>query len=272
MLENIRIVLVNTSHPGNIGATARAMKNMGLSSLCLVNPKDHPSYEAYSRAVGADDVLANARVVSTLPEAIDGCVWVAGTSARERTIQWPVQDPRECSRQCIEEAKDGEVAIVFGRERTGLTNEELERCNVLVHIPTDPDYSSLNVASAVQVVSYELRMAMIGMAGLDMIDTGKIDAGKTGSGSDKSGVTETDRPASADQLESMYQHFFQAMGDIGFLGTSNPEIIMRRLKGLFGRARVTQREMNILRGILSAAQGGKSARKSTRKSIGKEEK
>ena len=260
MLENIRIVLVNTSHPGNIGAAARAMKNMGLASLYLVEPKDHPSYEAYSRAAGADDVLGNARVVSTLPEAIDGCAWVAGTSARERTIQWPVQNLRECSRQCIEEANEGEVAIVFGRERTGLTNEELERCNVLVHIQTDPDYSSLNVAAAVQVVSYELRMAMLGETGSDKIVADKIDTG-----SDKSKVTEIDRPASADQLESMYQHFFQAMGDIGFLGSSNPEIIMRRLKGLFGRARVTQREMNILRGILSAAQGRKSARKSTRK-------
>ena len=251
MLENIRIVLVNTSHPGNIGAAARAMKNMGLSSLWLVDPKDHPSYEAYSRAVGADDVLGNARVVSTLSEAINGCAWVVATSARQRTVQWPVQDSRDCAAQCFEEAMHGDVAIVFGRERSGLTNEELECCNVLVHIPTNPEYSSLNVAAAVQLISYELRMAMIGKAGVD----------KAGADNDESGVAEIDRPASADQLESMYQHFFQVMDDIGFLGTSNPEIIMRRLKSLFNRARVTQREMNILRGILSAAQGRKSARK-----------
>jgi tRNA (cytidine32/uridine32-2'-O)-methyltransferase len=255
MLENIRIVLVNTSHPGNIGAAARAMKNMGLSSLCLVDPRDHPSYEAYSRAAGADDVLGNARVVSTLSEAIKGCAWVAGTSARERTIQWPMQNPRDCAVQCIKEVANGDVAIVFGRERTGLTNEELERCNVLVHIPTNPEYSSLNVAAAVQVVAYELRTAMIGDADLD---------------NGKNEISEIDKLASADQLESMYQHFFQAMDDIGFLGTSNPEIIMRRLKGLFNRARVTQREMNILRGVLSAAQGRKSARKSARKLPGKE--
>lgn len=251
MLENIRIVLVNTSHPGNIGAAARAMKNMGLSSLWLVEPRDYPAYEATRRAAGADDVLENARVVSTLSEAINGCAWVAGASARERSVQWPVQDPRDCAAQCIEEAMHGDVAIVFGRERSGLTNEELERCNVLVHIPTNPEYSSLNVAAAVQVVSYELWLAMIGEVGED----------KTGADNEESGIAEIDRPASADQLESMYQHFFQAMGDIGFLGTGNPEIIMRRLKSLFNRARVTQREMNILRGILSAAQGRKSARK-----------
>jgi tRNA (cytidine32/uridine32-2'-O)-methyltransferase len=250
MLDKVRLVLVNTSHPGNIGAAARAMKNMGLSQLMLVAPGEHPTFEAYSRAAGADDVLGNAKVVATLSEAVSGCAWVAGTSARDRSIQWPVLNPRDCAAQSVKEVVQGDIAIVFGRERTGLTNEELERCNVLVHIPTNPDYSSLNVASAVQVIAYELRMAMT-----ENVDTGI----------DKARKYEIDELASADQLESMYQHFHQAMDDIGFLGTSNPEIIMRRLKGLFGRARVTQREMNILRGVMSAAQGRKSARKSSSK-------
>lgn len=245
MLDKVRIVLVNISHPGNIGAAARAMKNMGLKKLVLVDPGQHPTYEAYSRAAGADDVLASARVVSTLPEAIEGSVWVAGTSARNRSIQWPVYNARECAGKCAQEVEQGDVSIVFGRERTGLTNQELERCNALVHIPTNPEYSSLNVAAAVQVLAYELRMALV----------------KNEVPGDQRKIDQMDRPASANQLESMYQHFYQAMDDIGFLGTSNPDIIMRRLKGLFSRTGVTQREMNILRGILSAAQGRKSARK-----------
>lgn len=244
MLENIRIVLVNTSHPGNIGAAARAMKNMGLSKLMLVEPKDFPSYEAYSRASGADDVLGDATVVATLSEALAGCSWVMGTSARERTVEWPVMNPRECAGKSISEALEGEIAIVFGRERTGLTNEELELCHALVNIPTNPEYSSLNVASAVQVLCYELRVAS-----LEDIVAQPVEK------------SDSDSPATADQIEGMYDHLLQMLGDIGFLGTSNPEIIMRRLKGLFSRTRVTKREVNILRGIFSASQGRKSARK-----------
>lgn len=247
MLENIRIVLVNTSHPGNIGAAARAMKNMGLGKLVLVEPKDHPSYEAYSRAAGADDVLGDAGVVSTLSEALKGCTWVIGTSARERAVQWPVMDPRECANKSVEESRSGEVAIVFGRERTGLTNEELELCHALVCIPTNPEYSSLNVAAAVQVLCYELRVASLD-GGLHL-------------SSEKIDKESDDAPASADQVEGMHNHLQQMLEDVGFFGTSNPEIIMRRLKGLFGRAHITRREVNILRGIFSASQGRKSARK-----------
>ncbi len=253
MLENIRIVLVNTSHPGNIGAAARAMKNMGLSKLVLVDPKDHPTYEAYSRAAGADDVLGDAQVVKTLAEAVSGCTWVMGTSARERTVQWPMMEPRECAAESMKQAEQGEAAIVFGRERTGLTNEELEQCHALVNIPTNPDYSSLNVAAAVQVLAYELRLAAL--ASSNLLVSPEV-------GSDE--VTSKhidDLPATADQVDGMYQHLFQMLEDVKFFGTSNPEIVMRRLKGLFNRAHITKREVNILRGIYSAAQGRKSARK-----------
>lgn len=244
MLENIRIVLVNTSHPGNIGAAARAMKNMGLSKLVLVDPKDHPTYEAYSRASGADDVLGDAVVVSTLSEALKGCAWVMGTSARERTVEWPMMDPRECAGRSVEESESGEVAIVFGRERTGLTNEELELCHALVCIPSNPEYSSLNVAAAVQVLCYELRVASVQEVVAQPVEK-----------------SESDSPATADQVEGMYDHLSQMLEDVGFFGTNNPEIVMRRLKGLFSRTRVTRREVNILRGIFSASQGRKSARK-----------
>ncbi|MGB5278326.1 MAG: RNA methyltransferase [Gammaproteobacteria bacterium] len=242
MFENTRIVLVNTSHPGNIGAAARAMKNMGLSRLYLVDPKEHPSYQAYSRAAGADDVLANAVVTRTLTQALKGCVWVAGTSARERAVQWPVYDPRRCADLCLEQSTLGDVAIVFGRERIGLTNEELELCNGLIHIPTNPEYNSLNVAAAVQVLCYEIRMAMLMHA----------------NGPEKKvKAHREDLPATTDQLEGMYQHLYRMMGDIGFFGKSNPDVIMRRLKCLFNRAHTTRREVAILRGIFSAAQAKK---------------
>ncbi|MGD2054770.1 MAG: tRNA (cytosine(32)/uridine(32)-2'-O)-methyltransferase TrmJ [Gammaproteobacteria bacterium] len=243
MLENIRIILVNTSHPGNIGAAARAMKNMGLSRLYLVAPKEHPTFEAYSRAAGADDVLGDAVVTDSLADALNGCVWVAGTSARERAVQWPVYDPRECAGQCIEKSQQGDIAIVFGRERSGLTNEEVEMCNGLVHIPTNPEYNSLNVAAAVQVLSYEIRMALLSASSATSL---------------KPKTQKEDIPATTDQLEGMYQHMYQMMEDIQFFGTTNPEVIMRRLKSLFNRAQISRREVAILRGIFSAAQQKKS--------------
>ncbi len=244
MLENIRIVLVNTSHPGNIGAAARAMKNMGLSRLYLVDPKQHPTFESYSRAAGADDVLGNAVITASLTDALSGCVWVAGTSARERAVQWPLYDPRECAGLCLDQAVQGDIAIVFGRERTGLTNEELEMCNGLVHIPTNPEYNSLNVSAAVQVLCYEMRMALLSNTGVAV---------------EKTRTQKEDRPATTDQLEGMYQHMYQMMEDINFFGKTNPEVIMRRLKSLYNRAQTTKREVAILRGIFSAAQGKKSA-------------
>lgn len=245
MLENIRVVLVNTSHPGNIGAAARAMKNMGLSRLYLVEPREHPTFESYSRAAGADDVLGKAVITDTLSDALKGCVWVAGTSARERMVQWPMFEPRECASLCHENSIQGDVAIVFGRERTGLTNEELEMCNGLVHIPTNPEYSSLNVAAAVQVLCYEVRLTFLSSPDIAAV---------------KSKTQKEDMPATTDQLEGMYQHMYQMMEDIQFFGRSNPEVIMRRLKSLFNRAHTTKREVAILRGIFSAAQGKKATR------------
>jgi tRNA (cytidine32/uridine32-2'-O)-methyltransferase len=244
LLKKIRIVLVNTSHPGNIGAAARAMKNMGLSSLYLVEPKEHPTLEAYRRSVGAIDVLDNAVVVDDLHQAISGCVWVAGTSARLRTIEWPIFEPRQCVQQCVEYLDQGEVAIVFGRENSGLTNDEMEKCNALLHIPTNPEYSSLNLAAAVQVVCYEFRLALINEK----------------SAKSKSNKHREDALANSDQLDGLYKHLHEALDSLGFFGTNNPNVVMRRLKGLFNRADTTQREVGIVRGICSAIQGKKGPR------------
>lgn len=244
LLNNIRIVLVNTSHPGNIGAAARAMKNMGLSRLTLVDPEDYPSLEAISRSVGAVDLLDNATVVKDLAQAISGCVWVAGTSARLRTIEWPILNPRECVQQSLDKIEQGDIAIVFGRENSGLTNEEMEMCNALLHIPTNPDFSSLNLAAAVQVVCYEYRLALMG----DKIKKHKGNKHRY------------DTLANSSQLGGMYAHLHDALDYLGFFGTNNPDIVMRRLKGLFNRAGTTQRELSIVRGICSAIQDKKRPR------------
>jgi len=244
LLKNIRIVLVNTSHPGNIGAAARAMKNMGLSRLTLVKPKDYPSLEAISRSVGAVDLLDNAIVVDDLKEAVSDCVWVAGTSARLRTIEWPIFEPRECVQKSLEVIEQGDIAIVFGRENSGLTNDEMERCNALLHIPTNPDFSSLNIAAAVQVVCYEYRLALR----------------QSRVTKHKGNKARYDTLANVDQLDGMYGHLHDALDYLGFFGTNNPDIVMRRLKGLFNRAGTTQRELSIVRGICSAIQDKKIKR------------
>jgi len=244
LLKNIRIVLVNTSHPGNIGAAARAMKNMGLSRMYLVEPKDFPSLEAIRRSAGAIDVLDDAVVVDNLNAALSGCVWVAGTSARLRTIEWPILSPGECVANAQQHIEQGDIAIVFGRENSGLTNEEMERCNALLHIPTNPDYSSLNLAAAVQVVSYEFRQAL-----------SKMPAVKA-----KGNKHYQDALANADQLEGMYQHLYDALESLDFFGSNNPEVMMRRLKGMFIRANTTQREVSIFRGICAAIEGKKPRR------------
>ncbi len=244
LLKNIRIVLVNTSHPGNIGAAARAMKNMGLSRLYLVEPKDFPSLEAISRSVGALDLLDNAVVVDNLSQAVSDCVWVAGTSARLRTIEWPILEPRECVQTSLELIEQGDIAIVFGRENSGLTNDEMSKCNALLHIPTDPNYSSLNLAAAVQVVSYEYRQALL---------SNKIFK-------KKGNKHRFDTLANAEQMDGMYDHLLEALDSLGFFGANNSDVVMRRLKGLFNRAKVTQRELSIVRGICSAIQGKKLKR------------
>ncbi|WP_375737509.1 tRNA (cytosine(32)/uridine(32)-2'-O)-methyltransferase TrmJ [Pseudomonas boanensis] len=244
MLHNIRVVLVNTSHPGNIGGAARAMKNMGLSRLVLVDPEDFPSVEALARASGADDLLANAQVVNTLEEALVGCSLVLGTSARDRRIPWPLLDPRECGRATVEQVQQGgEVALVFGREYAGLTNEELQRCQFHVHIPSDPDFSSLNLAAAVQVLTYEVRMAWLAAEGKPS-KTEKLETT----------AMLNAVPVTMDELELFYGHLQSTLVEIGFLDPEKPRHLMSRLRRLYGRSGISKLEMNILRGILTETQ------------------
>lgn len=241
MLQNIRIVLVETSHPGNIGAVARAMKNMCLSDLALVSPREFPSAEATSRASGADDLLASARVVDSLDEAIADCHRVVGASARLRSVSLPQFPPRECAAEVLKAAGQGQrVAILFGRENSGLTNEELGRCHQLMHIPSNSAYSSLNIAMAVQVICYELLL-----------------------GSDQAATAEPEarEPVSAREMQGLFEHLEQAMVDIGFSDPRQSEKLMLRLRRLFFRAEPDGDDLRILRGILSAAQGRKSMRR-----------
>ena len=233
MLHNIRIVLVETTHPGNIGATARAMKNMGLTRLFLVKPHHYPSADATARAAGADDVLAGAVLCESLDEALVGCGVIFGASARARKIAWPQLDPRQAAGRALAAAAAGEAAFVFGREHAGLSNEELDRCNFLVTIPTNPEFASLNVAAAVQVVSYELRMASQASSPLSALN---------------------EPLASAEAREQFYRHLEQVLTDLEFLDPNNPKHLMRRLRRLFNRVELDCNEVNILRGILTAVE------------------
>lgn len=236
-LENVRIVMVHTTHPGNIGAAARAMKNMGLSRLYLVAPKHYPSGEAAFRAASALDVLDNAVVVETFEEAIAGCTLVVGSSARERRIPWPLLDSRRACEQVYQEARRGMVALVFGREDRGLTNEELQQCQLHVNIPANDAYSSLNVSMAIQVLAYEIRMAHLAGA----LTTDPMDG--------------WDMPlAPADDIERMFAHMEEALGEMGFLKASAPKQAMARLRRMFQRTRLDQMEVNILRGMFTSAQ------------------
>lgn len=244
MLDRIRVVLVNTSHPGNIGGTARAMKNMGLSKLVLVQPEEFPSGEANARASGATDILEAALVVDTLEQALAGCSLVLGTSARDRRIPWPLLDPRECARKSLEHVElGGEVALVFGREYAGLTNEELQRCQYHVHIPSNPEFSSLNLATAVQVLAYEVRMDWLAREGRPT----KVEKLETTAMLDAVPVT-------ADELELYYRHLEETLVAIDFLDPEKPRHLMARLRRLYGRAGISKLEMNILRGILTETQ------------------
>lgn len=243
MLQNIRVVLVETSHPGNIGAVARAMKNMCLSRLALVRPKVFPSAEATSRASGADDVLHAALVVDELGDALADCTLVVGASARLRSVEWPQFAPKECARHAISVAQNAPVALVFGRESSGLTNDELAQCRYLVQIPSNPDYSSLNIAMAVQVVAYEIYTAVANPAAASTIPDASL------------------RRATARQMQGFFEHLRQTIGDIGFTDPRHADKLMRRLRRLFLKAEPDVKDVNILRGILSAAQGRKSMRR-----------
>ncbi|MBL1378659.1 tRNA (cytosine(32)/uridine(32)-2'-O)-methyltransferase TrmJ [Zobellella iuensis] len=233
MLEQVRIVLVNTSHTGNIGSAARAMKTMGLGELWLVDPVSSPDGQAVALAAGASDILARARIVPTLAEAVADCGLVIGTSARSRTWSWPMLDAREAGIKAMAEAPRHKVALVFGRERTGLSNDELQQCHFHVAIPANPEYSSLNLAMAVQTLSYEVRMAWLAQAPV--------------------AEAEQEYPLS-DDLERFYQHLQQTLLDTGFIIKPHPGQVMTKLRRLFNRARPESHELNILRGILTSVQ------------------
>lgn len=236
--ELIDIVLVNPSHPGNIGGVARAMKNMGLRRLCLVAPRRFPHPQADERATHARDLLASARVVDDLDAALADARFVVGTSARGRRIPWPVQDPRRCAARIAAASTAGQrVAVLFGREDRGLSNGELNRCNLHLHIPADAAYSSLNLAMAVQVVCYELRMLAVGAA-LPAAETAEWDAPFS---------TQAD-------MERFYVHLEETLAAIGFLDPAAPRQLMPRLRRLYGRVRLDEMELNMLRGVLTATQ------------------
>jgi len=230
LFDRIRIVLIATSHPGNIGAAARAMKTMGFERLVLVEPKSYPNADATARASGADDVLANAVVCDSLEQALTGCHYVFGLSARERTIPWPQMSPCECAQYSADHS-EAEIALVFGREHSGLTNGELEACHYHVQIDANPNYPSLNLAAAVQIMCYELRLA-----GAEGVVKGDV------------------LPAPVEELERFFEHLEQVMIDVEFLNPEQPGHIARRLRRLFLKAQPEKQDINILRGVLSAVQ------------------
>lgn len=246
MLEKIRVVLVNTSHPGNIGGAARAMKNMGINQLVLVQPRGFPGPEADARASGATDVLQSALVVDSLQQALDGCSLVLGTSARDRRLPWPLLDPREAAQQCLRQHQlepDADIALVFGREHAGLTNDELQQCQFHVHIPSCEDFSSLNLAASVQVLTYELRMLWLASSHQPTKMQAQESTAMLGS-----------QPATHEALELFYQHLQRTLIDIDFLDPAKPRHLMARLRRIFGRVQLTRAEVNILRGILTETQ------------------
>lgn len=238
MPEKVKIVLVNTTHPGNIGAAARAMKTMGLDQLALVAPRHFPSAECTARAAGADDILARAAVFPSVEEAVADCGLVFGTSARTRSIAWPEVTPETAATQIAGSAGAG-AAVLFGRESSGLSNEELEICHAMIRIPTNAEFASLNIASAVQIICYEISKQYL--------------ARETGGGEG------TESPATTREMEHLYEHFEQTLIDIGYLDPEKPRRLMRRIRRLFNRARLDSNEYNILRGILTAISkdGGK---------------
>jgi tRNA (cytidine32/uridine32-2'-O)-methyltransferase len=229
----VRIVLVDTSHPGNIGATARAMKTMGLSDLALVRPRYFPSDEATARAAGADDILEAAHVCDALGEAIADCGWVVGASARLRTVALPIVDPRECAAEIWQRLQRNRVAIVMGPEQSGLTNDDLARCQQLVHIPAAPGYGSLNLAMAVQVLCYELRMSA---PGREALEGPKGDAAL----------------ATAVELEGLHEHLERLLTQSGFLHPEHQKQVKLKLRRIFHKATLDQNELNILRGMLTS--------------------
>jgi TrmH family RNA methyltransferase len=234
-MSRIHFVLVRPTHTGNIGAYARAMKTMGLESLRLVRPCPALDAQAQAMAAGADDVLERAVMFDSLDEAIRDCGYVLGTSARGRRIGWPVLAPRDGAASLLEQATSQPVAMLLGQERTGLTNDELDRCHALVTIPANPDYSSLNIASALQIMAYEIYTAAIGGAAAPV-------------------SMHAHTPVTHEEMHQFYRHLQQVMTETGFLDPAKPRLLMRRLVRLFNRARPDSNEINILRGILTSVQ------------------
>jgi tRNA (cytidine32/uridine32-2'-O)-methyltransferase len=231
MLEKIRIVLLETSHSGNIGAAARAMKTMGFAELVLVSPKDFPSEQATALATKAEDILENAMVVGSIEEAIADCQLIFGTSGRNRLLNWSILSPREAV-PVVQKALNtqSKIAILFGTERTGMTNTQLQKCHYHISIPSDPECCSLNLAQAVQVICYELRSSLLAVEA----------------------VSDQEPLASSEETEAFYQHLEQTLVDIKFLDPANPRHLMARLRRLFQRAQLQCQEVNILRGICTA--------------------
>ncbi len=230
-LARVRIVLVDTSHPGNVGGAARAMKAMGLRELCLVRPQQFPHAEATARASGADDLLAAARICDSLEEAVAEGGYVVATSARARTLRWPELTPREAAAELIARTRGAPGAVVFGSERSGLDNRELERCQAAVRVPTAADFSSLNLAAAVQILAYEIRLAAVGAP---------------------APVPDDDPPARHADLEQCVAELERVLVELAFLDPANPRLLMRRLRRMLARVRPSAAEVNILRGILTA--------------------
>lgn len=229
-LKNIRIVLCATAHPGNIGSAARAMRTMGITDLALVNPQRYPDPQTQWFAAGATDVLSTVRVCTSLDEALQGTTFAVACSARRRDVAVPMVDVRESAAQAVEVAQLHRVAFVFGNETSGLSNDEVSRCGLLASIPVAPDFSSLNVAAAVQVFCYELRMACGAALPLP----------------------KDEQLASHEEVEAFYGHLESTMTQTGFLNPAHPRKLMLRLRRLFGRSRLQVEEVNILRGILSS--------------------
>lgn len=236
LLKNIRIVLVRPTHPGNVGATARAMKNMSLRNLYLVAPENFPSPLATDRAVGAEDLLQQATLTASLDEALKDCHLVIGTSARIRRIEWPALDPQTCARRLVDGARYGPVALLFGQERMGLLNAELDRCHFVVTIPADKEYSSLNLACAAQILAYEIYRVAHADTTASVAEAGE------------------NAPVSNEDMQLLYRHLEEVLQQIGFLNPQNPRRLMRRLVRLFNRAGLDRNELNIMRGILTAVQ------------------
>ncbi|PTD98037.1 RNA methyltransferase [Pseudothauera lacus] len=232
-LDRIRIVLSRTSHPGNIGAAARAMKTMGLSKLWLVAPQEHPSREAWARASGAIDILDAAQVVPRLEDALAGTVLAAALTARRRELSLPRMHAREAATELLRHCAAGEVALVFGNETSGLTNEEVALCGMPVSIPANPEYSSLNLGAAVQLLCYELRMAAL---------------------APQPPADPLPAPATHDEVEGFFAHLERVSTQSGFHDPANPKRLLPRLRRLFGRARLEREEVSILRGLLTSVE------------------